>query len=156
MFVFDNSSISRLKHFFPVVFKSVWVDLDRLVSQGELISTREVWNEVQNGSPDEHLISWLNDRKNLIFKTPTQHEMDFVSKIFQVKQFRELVGKNQILRGMPVADPFLIACAMHYHGTVVTEERFKDKAAKIPNVCDYYDIPYMSLEDFMIHLKWRF
>lgn len=36
IYVFDTSSLSKLKHFFPGVFKSVWLGLDTLVKSGEL------------------------------------------------------------------------------------------------------------------------
>ena len=59
-YVFDTSSLSKLKHFFPGVFKSVWTGLDGLVQAGELISTREVWNEIERGDVDPHTNQWLN------------------------------------------------------------------------------------------------
>ena len=34
IYVFDTSSLSKLKHFFPGVFKSVWTGLDSLVLSG--------------------------------------------------------------------------------------------------------------------------
>ncbi len=34
-------------------------------------------------------------------------------------------------------------------GCVVTQEKMKDNAAKIPNVCEHFAIPYIDLESFM-------
>ena len=60
IYVFDTSSLSKLKHFFPGVFKSVWTGLDALVLSGNLISTREVWNEIERGDVDAHKPSTIN------------------------------------------------------------------------------------------------
>ena len=66
------------------------------------------------------------------------------------------IGAKQRLLGMPVADPFVIACAKIRNGTVVTEERWKANAAKIPNVCKHFEVPCIDLEAFMNQLGWSF
>lgn len=156
MYVFDTNSLSSLKHFYPDVFKSVWQGLDALVQQGQVISTREVWNEIQRGQPDPHVTGWLNNRKDLIFTTPTTPELQFVAEIFQVNHFQGLIGEQQRLKGTPVADPFVIACAKVRGGSVVTEEKLKPHAAKIPNVCDHFGIPCIDLKGFMQQQGWSF
>ena len=157
IYVFDTSSLSKLKHFFPGVFKSVWTGLDGLVQAGELISTREVWNEIERGDVDPHTNQWLKDRKQ-IFTTPTTDETRFVAQILQMPHFQALIGEKQRLMGTPVADPFVIACAKIRKGTVVTEERFKTNAAKIPNVCQHpsVTVPCIDLETFMQRQGWSF
>jgi hypothetical protein len=155
IYVFDTSSLSKLKHFFPGVFKSVWTGLDALVLSGHLISTREVWNEIERGDVDAHTNQWLKQRKQ-IFTTPTGPELQFVAQIFQTPHFQALIGEKQRLMGTPVADPFVIACAKVRGGTVVTEERLKPQAAKIPNVCQHFSVPCMDLETFMQQQGWSF
>jgi hypothetical protein len=155
IYVFDTSSLSKLKHFFPGVFKSVWTGLDSLVASGELISTREVWNEIERGDVDPYTNEWLRQRKHL-FTTPTGAEMLFISQIFRVQHFQSLIGEKQRLTGTPVADPFVIACAKVRGGAVVTEERLKRNAAKIPNVCQHFSVPCMDLETFMQQQGWSF
>jgi hypothetical protein len=155
IYVFDTSSLSKLKHFFPGVFKSVWTGLDALVLSGHLISTREVWNEIERGDVDAHTNNWLKQRKQ-IFTTPTGPELQFVAQIFQTPHFQALIGEKQRLMGTPVADPFVIACAKVRGGTVVTEERLKPQAAKIPNVCQHFSVPCMDLETFMQQQGWSF
>jgi hypothetical protein len=155
IYVFDTSSFSELKHFYPGVFKSIWAGFDDLVQQQRLISTREVWNEIQRGNADQHTNTWLKGRKE-IFTTPDGVELQFVTKIFQVRHFQGLIGEQQRLKGTPVADPFVIACAKIRNGIVVTEERLKPNAAKIPNVCEHFGIPCVDLETFMHQQDWSF
>lgn len=156
IYVFDNNSLSKLKHFYPNVFRSLWEGLDALVQSGELISTKEVLNEMERGSPNTHVNSWLKDRKHL-FTTPDATELSIVAQILSIPHFQNLIGETQRLKGTPVADPFVIACAIARGGTVVTEELYKPNAAKIPNVCEHFgNVPCITLEEFMESQNWGF
>ncbi len=157
IYVFDTSSLSKLKHFYPGVFKSVWIGLDSLATQRKMISTKEVWNEIERGEVDAYTNKWLKDRK-YVFTVPTSEEMIVVSQIFQIPHFQSLIGVKQRLVGTPVADPFVIACAKVHQGTVVTEEKLKPHAAKIPNVCAHpsINVPCIDLEAFMQRQSWSF
>lgn len=164
IYVFDTSSLRALQHFYPRVFKSIWDSLDELVRQQCLISTREVFNELERQAVSEDVLKWAKDNKAL-FTTPTGPELQFVAEIFKIKHFQGLIGAQQRLKGTPVADPFVIACARINKGTVVTEEgwqrptnplRPKPNAAKIPNVCAHFRIPCIDLEEFMHQQSWTF
>jgi hypothetical protein len=155
MYIFDSGPFSKLKHYYPAVFKSVWAGLDQLISGGELISTKEVWTELENGDPNKHVQPWLKARKP-IFTVPTAAELVVVSKILAVPHFQTLIGEKQRLRGTPVADPFVVAAASVQKATVVTEELFKVNAAKIPNVCQHFGVRYLTLEEFMADQGWTF
>ena len=155
IYVFDTSSFSSLKFYHPTIFPSIWDNLNVLVKDGWIISTREVWNELQNGEPVVHVNDWLKERK-FIFTIPNGPELNFVSGIFKISHFNQLIGNKQMLKGTPVADPFVIACAANNRGTVVTEEHFKDNAARIPNVCNRFKIPYINLQEFMSQQTWQF
>ena len=155
IYVFDNNSLSKLKHYFPNVFKSVWAGLDGLVASGDLLSTREVWNESQLGVPNPHVQAWLKANKH-IFQIPQAPELKMVAQILAIPHFRAIIGTKQQLNGTPVADPFVIALAKTRNGTVVTEEELKPNAAKIPNVCQHFGVPCMNLEQFMQVQGWSF
>jgi len=155
IYVFDTNSFSKLKHYYPNVFKSVWTGLDGLVASGDLISTREVWNELQLGVPNLHVQAWLNANKH-IFQVPQAGELQTVRQILAIPHFQALIGTKQQLNGTPVADPFVIALAKTRNGTVVTEEEFKPNAAKVPNVCQHFGVPCMNLEQFMQVQGWSF
>ncbi len=126
-----------------------------MVHEGTLISTREVWTELKGQDVSEQVLEW-GKRNKKIFSMPDRSEMMFVATIFNVPHFQSLIGEQQRLKGMPVADPFVIACAKIRNGTVVTEERLKPNAAKIPNVCEYFNVPCTDLEGFMQSQGWNF
>lgn len=155
IYVFDTSSIRSLQHFYPSVFKTIWDGLDGLVQQQNLVSTREVWNELVRQNVSTDVLEWAKQNKQ-IFTTPNAAELQFVAQIFQIKHFQSLIGEQQRLKGTPVADPFIIACAKINGGTVVTEEQIKPHAAKIPNVCQYFNVPCIDLERFMQQQGWTF
>lgn len=155
IYVFDTSSIHALQHFYPAVFKTIWDSLNLLVENKKVISTREVYNELERQNVSDDILVWSKQNKQ-IFTTPTTEELNFVAQIFLVSHFQSLIGEQQRLKGTPVADPFVIACAKIHRGTVVTEERLKPNAAKIPNVCKHFDIPCMGLEQFMQVQGWKF
>ena len=162
--VFDTSSLRSLQHFYPSIFKSIWDSLNTLADQGEMISTREVFNELERQAVSEEILQWAKSRKSL-FATPTGPELQFVADLFKVKHFQGLIGAQQRLKGTPVADPFVIACARINNATVVTEEGWqhgvkpltpKPNAAKIPNVCLHFGIGCINLESFMHQQGWAF
>ena len=67
-----------------------------------------------------------------------------------------LVSEQDLLAGNLRADPFIIAKAKVLNGCVVTEERRKPNAAKIPNVCEHFGVDYTNLQGFMEREGWRF
>ncbi|WP_423762406.1 PIN domain-containing protein [Burkholderia sp. NLJ2] len=164
IYVFDTSSIRSLQHFYPRVFRSIWDGIEKLVGQRRLISTREVLNEIERQAVSVDVLAWVKGNRTL-FTTPNTDELRFVAEILRVKHFQALIGQQQRLKGTPVADPFVIACAKIHQGAVVTEEGWlhaneglvaKPHAAKIPNVCAHFEIPCIDLEEFMHQQDWRF
>lgn len=155
IYVYDTSSFRALQHFYPKIFKTIWQNLDEMVSSGELISTKEVFTELNNQNVSQEILDWAKLNKS-IFQTPQPNELSFVAQIFQVSHFQALISKQAALRGTPVADPFVIACAKIHNAVVVTEEQFKPNAAKIPNVCQHFGINCINLAKFMEEQNWTF
>lgn len=155
IYVFDTSAFIVLKHFYPSTFPSLWTGLDQLISKGQVVSVREVFNELADYNDPDFIQNWAKRNKQ-IFGTPSGNEQSFVQKILAVRHFQALIGSKAILKGTPVADPFVVAAAWARKGTVVTQEQLKPNAAKIPNVCQHFKIPWMNLETFMANQGWSF
>ncbi len=154
-YVLDSDSLIDLfKHYYPERFPTLWKKFHALVSEGSLISAREVFNEI--GSREDSLASWAKKQKNTSFLESTVEELKFVAEIFQVQHFQAMIRTKERLKGKPVADPFVIAKAKIVNACVVTEEKKTDNAAKIPNVCDHFGIPCINLEGFMEKENWTF
>ncbi|MGV6486772.1 PIN domain-containing protein [Stenotrophomonas bentonitica] len=155
IYIFDTGSFSKLKHYYPGVFSTLWTGLDGMVKSGTLISTKEVRRELENGSPDANVDAWIKANAQ-IFTTPNAQELAFVASILAIKHFQSIIGEQQRLKGTPVADPFVIAAAMARKGTVVTEEAYKPNSAKIPNICEHMKVACTNLEGFMSSQSWSF
>lgn len=155
IYVFDTSSLVVLKNFYPNNFPSFWQAWDDLVENHVATSVREVRNELENRDTPDFIQEWVKDHKTM-FEIPGPDALMFLPQIFAVKHFQMLIPQNAQLRGTPVADPFVIAAAKAKGGAVVTEERLKPNAAKIPNVCEHFQIPCINLAGFMRQQGWRF
>jgi hypothetical protein len=153
IYVFDTSSFIVLGHYFPSQFPSFWDHFNTAVADGQILSVREVYRELDNQSSRPHLRTWTEENKS-IFLVPTPEELAFVRRVFAVGHFRQLVSEKQRLKGSPVADPFVVAAAAFKKGCVVTEEVRKDHAAKIPNVCEHFSIECTNLEGVMAREGW--
>ena len=155
IFVFDNSPLSALfRSYYRGRFPSLWEKFDAIVDEGRLLSTREVLNEI-NDSSITTLLDWAKDHGE-IFGTPTAEEGAFVAQIFAVRHFQQNIEQMKLYKGGHNADAFVVAKAAVMEGTVVTLEQPAPNAAKIPNICQHFGIPCISLEDFMEAEGWEF
>lgn len=155
IYVFDTSAFIVLKNFYPSTFPTLWGRLDALVGSGTVISVREVFNELHNYNDADFIQDWAKQHK-AVFAKPSNAELLIVQKILAIPHFQTLVGNKAILKGTPVADPFVVAAAKAESATVVTQEGLKPNAAKIPNVCQHFGVPCMNLETFMAQQGWAF
>lgn len=156
IYVFDTSSILELQAYYPTTFPSFWRKLDDLVyDERRVISVAEVKKEINRQATATHVLDWV-DASSLLFTPPTPQEQAYVAEIFAVPHFQNLVGLKHIERGMPVADPFVIARGRQVSGCVVTEETAKPNAAKIPNVCKHFGVDCIKLREFLEREGWRF
>lgn len=156
IYVFDNSSLSNiLNHYYQDRFPSFWEKFDTIVQNGSIISVREVHNEL-TGKFEDDKIERLKKQNDNFFRDLTPEELSFITQIYSVKHFQQNLDKKKILSGGFFADPFVIAKAWKEKGTVVTEEDNKPNAARIPNICDHFDIPCLKLEGFLTNENWKF
>jgi len=155
IYVFDTGAFIVFKNFYPSTFPTLWGRLDALAGSGTVISVREVFNELHNYNDADFIQDWAKQHKAL-FAKPSNAELLIVQQILAIPHFQTLVGNKAILKGTPVADPFVVAAAKTKSATVVTQEGLKPNAAKIPNVCQHFGVPCMNLETFMAQQGWTF
>jgi len=80
---------------------------------------------------------------------PTEAELKIVRDIFMIEQFRGLVKRQNIIKGLPVADPFIVAAGKFYEAIVITQESLLSGAARIPTVCQKLEVRCKDLEGFL-------
>lgn len=142
-YVFDTSPlVSLFKNYYRERFPTLWELFDDMIEKDQITSTREVFREIEDQSDD--LSEWAKENRDL-FVTPNVKEATFVAEIFQNNHFQGLIERKKILTGGKNADPFVIARAASTGGTIVTLEKFKDNAAKIPNIANHFSVPCIDL-----------
>ncbi len=161
IYVIDSNSLSQIfKALYIESFPTFWSNFNSLVEAGELLSTREVYNEIQRRNQIfQEVKEWMeysHFHKNQFFTIPTAAELNVVSDIFSFNKFIFSISKRNYLRGYPSADPFIVAKAKILGGTVITEEKYSPDAAKIPNICEKFEVECINLREYFIKNKWKF
>ena len=127
---------------------------DALVADGFVVSTREVWRELED-RPLPALVEWERTNSH-IFTMPTAAEGAFIARIYSVRHFQQNIEQRKLLKGGKHADSFVVAKAAVEGRTVVTEESIKPNAVRIPNICQHFNVPCLTLEAFMDAEGWEF
>ena len=124
-------------------FSPIWESFDELISNGQLISSTEILDELK----DDDLIAWAKKHKELF--VPLTKEIQ--EQVFEVlKKFPTLIKMKSTSNSN--GDPFLVATAITNNGCIITNERPGDEKTgdyHIPNVCKGFEIPYMNLHAFI-------
>lgn len=138
------------RHYPPDVFPSLWAKLDALVTAGEIISSEEVYLELERKSDDLH--DWLKARKQLL--VPLDEEI----QIGATRLLSEHPRLVDTLRGRSKADPFVVATAMARTAVVVTGEIISGNLDKprIPDVCQVKGIRCINFLQMIRELRLTF
>ena len=156
VYVFDTSSFIVLSHYYKNQFPSLWKNIGSQVKANKIISVREVFNEIESYALESDLKIWAKKNKT-IFQTMNEEESRIMSSIFrEYPKFQNMVDRKSRLQGKPVADPFIVAKAIHIKGTVISEENFQKNGIKIPNLCRVKKISCLKLKGFMEEQNWSF
>jgi hypothetical protein len=156
IYIFDNNTLSGIfRHYYRDSFPSFWTLFDKMITEGNIISVREVHNEIKKLSRKDELETWAKGNTGF-FHDPTADELQFITQIYSVPHFLNSISQQKVLKGGPFADPFIIAKAYAEQGTVVTQEKNTPNAAKIPNICSHFHIPCINLQAFINENNWSF
>ncbi|MCY3916256.1 MAG: DUF4411 family protein [Chloroflexi bacterium] len=152
----DTNTLSQLfRFYYRNNFPSLWKQFDQLVLDGRILSTREVMRELGEGKKAELAYKWALDHKN-VFPDPGIDEVRFVSRIFGIRHFQQNLQSKKGKPRKQVADPFVIAQAKRTGGTVVTEESKPPNGARIPNICEHFEVTCINLQQLMDREGWEF
>ena len=156
IYVFDTNSLSTiLKYYYVDRFRTFWERFRAKIHDKSIISVREAKKELEDRFATP-IIRQLTDHNEEFFEMPSIEELQFITTIYSVQHFQQNLERKKLLKGGYLADPFLVAKANANHGTVVSEEELKPHAAKVPNICDYFHIDCIKLEEFLKEEDWSF
>lgn len=131
-----------------------WSFLSGKLDEGSICSPKNVYDELM-GYQDE-LAAWAKARKakGLCVKTdgPVQSRLTVIGD-FVVTNFPRFKSQ-EFLAG---ADPWVIACALHFGGTVVTQESAsRRKKIRIPAVCKHFNVTCIDTFQMLDSLNAQF
>ncbi len=157
VYVFDSNALMHLfDYYFESRFTTLWKCFYKYVDNGQIVSVREVRNEINGHYNKERRVNIWAKNNSTIFTTPTMEEMLFVREIFKIEHFQVVISRKNLLNGRPVADPFVIAKAKVMDAVVVSNEANRPQGAKIPNICEHFNVKCINLERFMEVENWMF
>jgi len=142
------------KHYRIDVFPSFWETLERLMSDGTVVSCHEVYEELRRQDGDT-LFKWAK-RHRAIFEEPTE------DTFLQLSELMDAYPNYAAISGtLNAADPWVIAHAKLGRSIVVTYEekaakRKPTKPPKMPDVCDDLGMRSLKVVDFLKEAKISF
>jgi len=143
------------KYYNPKFCPDYWKILTELGKNGKIFIPESVYEEIVR--TEDNLSKWLKESKIPITKISEQVTI-CLQKIYAADPTHKNLVDNTKARSL--ADPWVIAHALHENATVVTKEEkvtaLNAKRIKIPNVCDNMGIRWINDFQFIVELDIKF
>lgn len=147
-YIIDTSSILSQKDNEPhrrSINKTLWQHIDTLIEQQRIVTCSEIIEEVN----DDDLKKWFSGLQGVVI--PIDNEIQENIRIV-VTSNPQLIDFQKVKSS---GDAFLIATAMKYGLTVITEENKKGEK-KIPFVCRNLKVPCVDIWGLCDQEGWTF
>lgn len=147
-YIIDTSSILSQKDNEPhrrSINKTLWQHIDALIEQQRIVTCSEIIEEVN----DDDLKKWFSGLQGVVI--PIDNEIQENVRIV-VTSNPQLIDFQKVKSS---GDAFLIATAMKYGLTVITEENKKGEK-KIPFVCRNLKVPCVDIWGLCEQEGWTF
>ena len=168
MYVLDTSILIEIsKYYFPEIFPSLWDRLKFLVMNDDLISLKEVQEELKKDKKTSKFWNNFNSQcDNKLFRELDDGEENQMINILSLDIYREdftTKKKGQVVissleeewgYGSVIPDPLLICHGLHHGSTVVTLES-PSKGHNIPDVCWRLEVNCIGLREFFKDANFR-
>jgi hypothetical protein len=150
-YCFDTSGLIECwsRSYPPDVFPGLWVKLDELITQQQVLCPEEV--RIELARQDDELAKWIDARPHMF--VPLDDAIQRATS--------EVLARHPLLmkatKNRNGADPFVIATARVKSLTVVTEEKGgTGTKPKIPSVCQALSVPCINVLSFLRDQGWSF
>lgn len=151
-YLIDSSSIFAQKpsDTFPrQTHRSLWASVEKYITEQLIVTCSEIEEEVEN---DSYVGTWLKTKQCVIIPIDNDVQRN-VRKI--VTEHPKMIDFSSGGKGSSSGDAFLIATAMKYNLTIITEEN-QDKQNKIPYICRSYGICTVNINGLCAAEGWAF
>jgi hypothetical protein len=123
------------------IFPAIWEKLENMVKRDELISHIEVYKEIEKRK--DPIYQWCKKHKKM-FKDVDDCQIRELENIQH--QYDPGYWNNEINKGGPWADPWLIALSICEDAIIVTDE--KNTPNRIPYIANHFNSQWLNLIDF--------
>ena len=130
------------------VHKSLWEMIEKYIEDRTIATCSEIEEEVKK---DDVVGGWLSSKQCVILPIDDEVQRNVRKIVTEHPKMISFAGES----GSSSGDAFLIATAMKYKLTIVTEEN-KDKQNHIPSICKSYGIPTLSITELCVSEGWVF
>ena len=137
VYCIDTSSFINLKNFPQDIFPTIWLKLEGLAKNNQLISPAEVYREINQVK--DSIYKWCSKHKSM-FIDPDANQANNLQTIKQ--QYDKHYWDFQIQKTGAWADPWVIALGMSRRGIVVADESMGKN--KIPHICQQLNVEFMD------------
>ncbi len=154
IYCIDTSSLIHAwrRAYPPKRFARLWDAIDRLIDDGRLITSIEIYHELKK--KDDDLFLWAKDRKERLF-----FEIDDLVQAEVVRIMRTYPKLVDTGKGKSGGDPFVIAQALagNPRPVVVTQEAGGSvDRPRIPYVCSQEGLRHIDLLTLIEEEDWTF
>jgi len=129
-------------HYPPDRFKNLYIDLEKLINQGIILSTIPVKIELERQK--DEIYDFFNNFKRL-FVFPTQEEQLTLEGLVNHNDFPDWGGGDSEKH---YADPYIVALAKIHNLKVVSYESGRGNNT-IYHACEFCDVPFLKFIDFL-------
>ncbi len=154
-YIIDASSINSQKEGEPHtrrINRTLWNNIERMITEKAIITSAEIEDELQ----DKNIIDWFHNADFDIIEIDDiiqRNVINVVTKCSELIDFNAVCKKEN--KTGSSGDAFLIATAMKYGITVITEEN-RRSPKKIPAVCTKLGIDCINIDELSIREGWVF
>jgi hypothetical protein len=134
-----------------------WEWIDSSFAIGKVASISMVYREITEYG--DELSKWAKERPEQFVSVEDIETQKFFASIAEHVMALELPKINEKIRFLEGADPWLIAKAATSGFTIVTHEVVvpsNSQKIKIPNICQHFNVPYISSFDLLDTLNAKF
>lgn len=149
-YIMDTSSILSQKPGEPhnrLVYKSKWSKIESYIKNHIIVTCSEVKEEIG----DKDIQQWLALHHCVVLEIDETIQENVRKIVTDNPRMIEFTGKS----GTSSGDAFLIATAMKYGLTIITEEN-QDSPKKIPQICKKYGISSVNVTQLCETEGWTF
>lgn len=150
-YLIDSSSIFAQKptDAFPrLVHRSLWEKIEKSIREKTIATCSEIEEEVKN---DDVVGNWLDSHECVVLPIDDEVQLNVRKIVTEHPKMISFSGGQ----GSSSGDAFLIATAMKYNLTIITEEN-RDKRNKIPSICRDYGVNTVNITGLCIAEGWEF